>query len=257
MSTYGLTYMAHPTVPGQIAEVADASVSYYQSLGWTVIAPPVNDQWQRFNEIVTVVDAKGDLFSGSGPDAITRTAVGTNGSPLLADSAQPGGIRWASTRLLEGTGHPEGVVTAGVGTYYTDTAATAGAIRWVKATGAGNTGWKVEYGDTGPRQVKTLTTNGVTVTSAVIRRQGNTVTLIMVGISSPAGPAGLDFLTLPDGLKVAPTGTTYASSYYSLPYYVVWDVVHCSAFVPGGDDYIGFTYITDDPWPTTLPGSPA
>lgn len=54
---------------------------------------------------------------------------------------------------LRGTGNPNGTVTAAVGTYYTDTAATNGAIRWVKASGTGNTGWVVVYGDTGWRTV--------------------------------------------------------------------------------------------------------
>lgn len=47
-----------------------------------------------------------------------------------------------------GTGSPEGNVSAPVGSIYTDTAATNGAIRWVKASGTGNTGWRNDYGDT-------------------------------------------------------------------------------------------------------------
>jgi len=52
-----------------------------------------------------------------------------------------------------GTGSPEGVVTAPVGTYYTDTAITNGAMRWAKKTGTGNTGWTVVDGDTGRRNI--------------------------------------------------------------------------------------------------------
>lgn len=52
-----------------------------------------------------------------------------------------------------GAGSPEGVVTAPIGAEYTDTAATNGAVRWVKYSGTGNTGWKVTYGDTGLRDV--------------------------------------------------------------------------------------------------------
>jgi len=52
-----------------------------------------------------------------------------------------------------GVGSPEGKIYAHIGTKYTDLAATAGAIEWVKASGAVSTatGWRVTYGDTGQR----------------------------------------------------------------------------------------------------------
>ncbi|MBB3041237.1 pyocin knob domain-containing protein [Nocardioides soli] len=52
---------------------------------------------------------------------------------------------------ITGTGSPEGVITAPVGSRYIDTNATNGAVEWIKATGSGATGWKVVYGDTGFR----------------------------------------------------------------------------------------------------------
>ena len=62
---------------------------------------------------------------------------------------------------MSGTGSPEGVVTAPVGSTWRDTAATTGAIKWIKASGSGNTGWKVEYGDTGWRALSTWDSAGV------------------------------------------------------------------------------------------------
>lgn len=50
---------------------------------------------------------------------------------------------------LRGTGMPDGVVEASIGTTYIDTAKTNGALKWIKATDGGNTGWKVVEGDTG------------------------------------------------------------------------------------------------------------
>jgi len=47
-----------------------------------------------------------------------------------------GGPRWIS-----GAGSPEGVVTAVVGSLYSDTAGAPGTTLYVKETGAGNTGW--------------------------------------------------------------------------------------------------------------------
>ena len=73
---------------------------------------------------------------------------------MVCTSTAPSGVRWSPARYLEGTGFPEGVVTAPVGTRYTDTAATNGAIEWIKATGTGATGWRVTYGDTVPLRVR-------------------------------------------------------------------------------------------------------
>lgn len=50
---------------------------------------------------------------------------------------------------IRGTGSPEGRITAEIGTTYIDTAKTNGALKWIKATADGNTGWKVVEGDTG------------------------------------------------------------------------------------------------------------
>jgi len=54
-----------------------------------------------------------------------------------------------------GTGFPEGVVTATVGKTYRDNNATNGAVLWIKASGTGNTGWRVVWGDTGWRNITT------------------------------------------------------------------------------------------------------
>lgn len=50
---------------------------------------------------------------------------------------------------MRGTGMPNGVVEAPIGATYIDTAKTNGALKWIKATDGGNTGWKVVEGDTG------------------------------------------------------------------------------------------------------------
>ena len=50
---------------------------------------------------------------------------------------------------MRGTGMPNGVVEAPIGTTYIDTAKTNGALKWIKTTNGGNTGWKVVEGDSG------------------------------------------------------------------------------------------------------------
>jgi hypothetical protein len=48
------------------------------------------------NEMVTTIDAKGDLVVGSGADAFVRVPVGTNNQVLTADSATTSGVKWAT-----------------------------------------------------------------------------------------------------------------------------------------------------------------
>ena len=52
---------------------------------------------------------------------------------------------------IHGTGMPNGQVTAPIGTTYVDMNVTNGALKWIKRTGTGNTGWQVFTGDTGWR----------------------------------------------------------------------------------------------------------
>lgn len=44
----------------------------------------------------TIIDSKGDLIVGSGPDTPVIVPLGTNGYALVADSAQTAGVKWAA-----------------------------------------------------------------------------------------------------------------------------------------------------------------
>lgn len=48
------------------------------------------------NSMATAIDAKGDLIGGTGADAFTRLAVGTNAQYLVADSSAATGLAWAN-----------------------------------------------------------------------------------------------------------------------------------------------------------------
>jgi hypothetical protein len=48
------------------------------------------------NSMATAIDAKGDLIAGTGADAFSRLAVGTNGQFLTADSTTATGLKWAA-----------------------------------------------------------------------------------------------------------------------------------------------------------------
>lgn len=68
---------------------------------------------------------------------------------------------------IEGSGSPEGVVTAPVGTEYIDTTKAFGAVRWRKNSGTGNTGWIVVDGDTGWRTITSWDVSGVVTGQAL------------------------------------------------------------------------------------------
>lgn len=57
---------------------------------------------------------------------------------------------------IRGTGSPEGRITAEIGTTYVDVNMTNGALKWIKESGNGNTGWRVLIGDTGWRTLPVI-----------------------------------------------------------------------------------------------------
>lgn len=93
---------------------------------------------------------------------------------------------------LTGTGSPVGVITpASAGIYYTDTAGTCGAWRWL-STGTTNTSWIVDLGDTGWRNIASLIDSTQwSISVALLRRQNNVVTFIFRGSSANTWNAAL------------------------------------------------------------------
>ena len=61
---------------------------------------------------------------------------------------------------IHGTGMPNGQVSAPIGTTYVDMAVTNGALKWIKRSGTGNTGWQVFTGDTGWRTLPLVNKRG-------------------------------------------------------------------------------------------------
>lgn len=82
---------------------------------------------------------------------------------------------------IHGTGMPNGKVTAPVGTTYVDTAATNGALKWIKRTGADNQGWEVLTGDTGWRTLTIASKLGASYLK--VRRKNDTVMYQFGGLS--------------------------------------------------------------------------
>lgn len=166
---------------------------------------------------------------------------------------------------LSGTGTPEGVHTATVGTIYTDTAATTGAIRWIKASGTGNTGWKVLYGDTGWRRVTDAGVAGG-VTSAVFnfRRIGYVVEFNGRGVNGATTGYGYKALQFPLGF----TPHVFAGTRNDLWWwenYIAWKSafmdnvtreLRLAGATPGAGFSMNLTYSTVEAWPAVLPGTP-
>lgn len=82
---------------------------------------------------------------------------------------------------IHGTGFPNGKVSAPVGTTYVDTNATNGALKWIKRSGTDNQGWEVLTGDTGWRTLTIVSKLGASYLK--IRRVNNMVTYQFGGLS--------------------------------------------------------------------------
>ena len=81
---------------------------------------------------------------------------------------------------IHGTGMPNGVVEAELGTTYVDKNKTNGALKWIKTTNGGNTGWEVLIGDTGWRTLNSVSRAGNSFIK--IRRVNNLVTYQFGGL---------------------------------------------------------------------------
>ena len=82
---------------------------------------------------------------------------------------------------IHGTGMPNGVVEAEIGTTYVDKNKTNGALKWIKTTDGGNTGWEVLIGDTGWRTLNSVSRAGNSFIK--IRRVNNLVTYQFGGLN--------------------------------------------------------------------------
>ena len=174
-------------------------------------------------------------------------------------------VEWKDTYEIRGTGMPEGNVKASVGTYYTDTAATNGAIRWIKTRGSDKTGWKVVYGDTGWRSVPQILSTSMKASVVKVRRINNTVYLYaaLTGWANSWNGGGA---ALPDGLRPSdqmqgPSAGRWGGSYLT---WIVqtFGMINAEAAsaqnpTPTLPPIVSVSYVPNDnvPWPTTLPGT--
>jgi len=156
---------------------------------------------------------------------------------------------------ISGTGSPEGVVTAPVGTEYIDSAVTNGAMRWAKKTGTGNTGWQCVEGDTGWRDVTATTSSAFESEPSLIRRANNVVSIITALVVPYPYVAPLIGPLFSDGFR--PRATYYLPPSYSGGGKVVAIPSGLRVYTiegTGAVERVSQLWFTDEPWPTTLPG---
>ena len=236
------------------AKIADDTITATQIAANAVGASELAD-----NAVDTAAIADG---------AVTAAQLATTGRFLFPTGAA-NGYGFASGAVnLSGTGSPEGAVTAAPGSTWLQTDATTdvkGWIRWLKATGTGNTGWVAgAEADTGPRVV---TVDGAGWSGALLlRRIGRQVQVYTNSSNFPIMPAsGTQIMTLPIGFT-ADTGACPGVAYNMWTGAIVGVVVtgtsNLSVSVAG--DLLAtrglaplLTFISTADWPTSLPGSAA
>lgn len=186
---------------------------------------------------------------------------------------------------IHGTGMPNRKVTAPVGTTYVDTAVTNGALKWIKRTGNGNEGWEVLTGDTGWRTLNIQSKLGNSFLK--VRRKNDTVMYQFGGLSwgwfgvvrrggqgySPQGSDKerncyiLGLSGVPYGFRSESSliggiyndkGTPYGTWYLggagdsNMLRFQFTDPVPTDRDI--GDIRVSsISYLTSEPWPTTLP----
>lgn len=202
--------------------------------------------------------------------AATPAKLATTGRFAFPTGAANGYGFTSGASHLSGTGSPEGVVTAAPGSTWLQTDSTTdvkGWIKWVKASGTGSTGWVAgAEADTGWRNVSADVGADFSVSDKIlIRRQGSRVTVQLRNVVRVTN-SGNRFT--PSTVYTLPTGFRH-TSYVDFGACYVQTLLGC--FSTGGNlDLLAVRstgtwaandalwgegdFLTDDTWPTSLPG---
>lgn len=224
-----------------------------------------------------------ELTFGVTSSADFQVYNGTNGYNIYSAYSDGTGLSIgpSGTQLRYGTGFPDGVVSAPVGSIYIDTAVTNGASSWIKKSGTGNTGWQVLEGDTGWRNCISLyvedwrppakTVNrflGIRRVNNMVYIQGSTARQVEPPL---AANARISLFTIPSGFTVPQTyfvpGVAWQGTYGTIGRVGTglggsqeYDVVFSSytgaaSWTTATILTFQSTYATLAPWPSTLPGT--
>ena len=111
----------------------------------------------------------------------TTLTLSDGGGSVTLPTSTSGNTGQVNEYEIHGTGFPERKITAPVGTTYVDTAVTNGALKWIKRQGSGNQGWEVLTGDTGWRTLNIKSKLGNSFLK--VRRRNDLVTYQFGGLS--------------------------------------------------------------------------
>ena len=213
----------------------------------------------------------------------TLTLSHGGGTVNLPASSQNAPTPSTSSSELIGEGMPNGKVDGTIGQTYVDTNKTNGALKWIKRTSSGNTGWAVLDGDTG---WKTLNSTSKLGNSYVKARRINDIVQLQFGglqwgwfgivrrgglgfVAHPGNREKKVFILtngqMPYGYRTAtsligpiynddgvPYGTWYLGGYGDANHLRFQFLDPIPADKDIGDIRVSnISYFTDDPWPTT------
>ena len=228
---------------------------------------------ERFINNTVIVDRLDIVTKEELKEALKNVGVQSTGEAVTSTTSSE----------IRGTGMPNGVVEAPIGATYIDTAKTNGALKWIKTTDGGNTGWKVVEGDTGWITVFTKDFSSGAKISLKIRRINNMVNVLFEGefdgeqyikIVNDNNFSNKKLMangTIRDGFKPASTISVPAHIENSsidgfhdagaFLFDIQNNTFEINLFTSGalygnitdGLANINFNYITYEPWPTELP----
>ena len=213
----------------------------------------------------------------------TLTLSHGGGTVNLPASSQNAPTPSTSSSELIGEGMPNGKVDGTIGQTYVDTKKTNGALKWIKRTPSGNTGWAVLDGDTGWKTLNSASKLGNSYVKA--RRINDMVQLQFGGLQwgwfGIVRRGGLGFVAhpgnrekkvfiltngqMPYGYRTATSligpiynddgvsyGTWYLGGYGDANHLRFQFLDPIPADKDIGDIRVSnISYFTDDPWPTT------
>ena len=216
------------------------------------------------------------------PQAYNDSELSKRVTALENRQSTGGAVTSATSSEIRGTGMPNGVVEAPIGATYIDTAKTNGALKWIKTTDGGTTGWKVIEGDTGWITIFQGKVWRDFINRLMIRRINNTVNVVFEGLGDAEGiffdktahPYNLDLVNVKvvDGFKpisriTLPT-LNYASFYDedhvftvgTITFDVIDGMFKITLFseqdrvnrMSNGLANINFNYVTYEEWPVQL-----
>lgn len=208
--------------------------------------------------------------NGSGKLSITTASITSGTDPANKEYVDAETVKTGKGFFFSGVGSPEWNVAAPVGAIYVDTARTAGAIRWIKASGTSTSGWQVQYGDTGWRVLSTdiMTSGGIQVrriNSTVHCFAGSgTYRTFNLSSTSPVSAVGV----IPVGFRsdvrvnfipvILNTSKTTVGALEALESGNVF--TRMSSGYTSVDELLqsmNTHWMTTQAWPTVLPGTPA